>query len=518
MTELTEMTGMADLNDMTPALPDTSGHIETPAGRETQKQLVDPSVFPDFKISGCFSSNMIIQRDKTIGIFGFSRHTGMKVTGTFSGSDETYAETEVGSDGRFRLEFPPRHWSKEPSVMIISSAFGSYIFSGILIGDVWLIGGQSNAECCLAHCISTTPDIEAEISENDNFRLFRQSQAKAFEFREDCAQPKYDIIDPTWRWKKPDRNASLEFSAMGYYFAKILTRLTDVPLGLIMACPGGACLRELMPEELSVARGYTVGANMPVGGYYNTLINPLMGLSFRGQLFFQGESEGGWKDMAYNYAEDLKALIDDERARFGCDFPLYNVQLSTYREEGKSYFPYLHIVRVRQFDAVSLIKNSHLAVAMDLGARPGDSDFAHSMYKSELGRRLAMQVYAYEYGGAEKLNDTAEYESPVPVGVTSEDGSFVVKFKNCGEGLKTVNGEAPAGFGIIFEGEEEPVQAETVITTTDTIKVLHPADAAIEIHGKPVAITYAQFHIADKEHANLVNSFGLPMPAWRISL
>jgi sialate O-acetylesterase len=472
-------------------------------------------MFPDFKLSGCFSSHMVIQRRAFAKVYGFSRHPGLKVKGIWTGAGISESETFVGNDGRFTLEFAPREAEKDPSCMIISSVYGSYVLSDILVGDVWMIGGQSNAECHLAQCMSAEPEILPEISADDNFRLFFQSQARAFDFREDCAYPRDEIIDTSWRWTRPGKYESLNFSAIGYYFAKELTRHTDVPLGMVMICAGGACLRELMPYGLSVERGYTVGANMPVGGYYNTLISPFARFPFYGQIFFQGESEGIWKEMAYSYDADLAALVEDERNTFKIDFPFYNVQLSSYREEGKQYFPHLHVVRIRQFDAVSEIKDSHLAVSMDLGSLPSDSDFAHSPHKAELGRRLALQAFAYEYDGEKAMEDPAEYESPAPVSVEKAEGGFLIKFKNTGKGLKTRPGTAsvPAGFGFVLKGEEEMRNAKAEFISPDTVFV-----SAFESDGEISHVCYAFFHLAYPKNANVVNSFGLPLPAFRLSV
>ena len=500
-----------DDNIAAPALPDAEGAIGPEYSEWAREPLFDIESLPDFKVSGCFSSHMVLQRRVPCAVFGFSRHAGLKVKGVWYGRYKETAETEVGYNGCFRLEFSPREAEREPSVMIISSSYGSYIFSDILVGDIWMIGGQSNAEYHLESCINYTPELLGEMSEEDNFRLFHQSQAAAFEFRENCAKPSRDIIVPTWSWKRPGRSASLGFSAMGYYFAKELTRYTDVPLGLVMICAGGACIRELMPYDLSVERGYTVGANMPVGGYYNTLISPFASFPFRGQLFFQGESEGIWKEMAWSYDSDLAAFVEDERTTFGVDFPFYNVQLSSYRDEGRQYFPFLHIVRARQFDAVSEIRRSYIAVAMDLGSLPSDSDFAHSPHKAELGRRLAMQVYAHEYGGDRKMPDPAEYESPAPVLLTETEGGYEIIFKNIGEGLKTRLGDEPAGFGFVPEGEEEQHSVKAEIVAPDTVFV-SIGEAAKDL--KISYVSYAFTHPGYPENANIVNSFGLPLPAF----
>ena len=49
------------------------------------------------------------------------------------------------------------------------------VMEDILIGDVWLIGGQSNAELNLAPCMTLTPSLE--FYEDEAIRLFTQTQA-----------------------------------------------------------------------------------------------------------------------------------------------------------------------------------------------------------------------------------------------------------------------------------------------------------------------------------------------------
>ena len=489
-----------------PALPQADGLVA--AAQPQGDGAIKIEQLPEFKVSGCFSSHMVLQRRKPVRVFGFSRHPGMQVRGSWQGEE---VASVVDAKGRFELIFKAREAQREPSRMVIDAECGRAEFEDILMGDVWLIGGQSNAECHLSQCIQVTPELYDRISPEDDFRLFCQTQAGAYELRDDCAEPAYDIIDPAWRWQRPDRDAALNFSAMGYYFAKELTKYTDVPLGLFMICAGGACLRELMPAELANARGYTLGANMPVGGYYNTLISPLLGLEFYGQLFFQGESEGCWAETAPRYCGDLAAFVADERARFHTDFPFYNVQLCSYRTEGPQFFPYHEIVRLEQFDALKAIPNSYLAVCRDLGARPEDADWAHSPHKAELGRRLAMQVYAYEYGGAAAMPDPAEYESPVPAEVTRTPEGFEVKFKYAGAGLRTGDGNALTGFGIRSVDDAKAKPAEAEIVARDAVLVRSKREA----QDTAAEVCFAYDFSAYMADANLVNSFGLPAPSFR---
>ena len=53
---------------------------------------------PEFKISGIFSSHMVLQREKPIKVWGFSTHVGTQVTGSFMGETVNAA---VGDDNKF---------------------------------------------------------------------------------------------------------------------------------------------------------------------------------------------------------------------------------------------------------------------------------------------------------------------------------------------------------------------------------------------------------------------------------
>ena len=213
---------------------------------ETDESLESTWVCPEFKVSGVFTSHMVLQREKTIKIWGFSTHIGTKVAGHFMGETAT---ATVGEDNRFELRFSARPECAEPQVMVISDEFEHIItLEDILIGDVWLIGGQSNAELHLAPCMALTPSVDFD--ENDNFRLFHQTGAVGRVKGLEDNSRQMDIIDPEWTWQRPDKENSLKFSAVGWYFAKELMKHISTPIGLIMIAAGGICLRELMTDFL----------------------------------------------------------------------------------------------------------------------------------------------------------------------------------------------------------------------------------------------------------------------------
>ncbi len=497
---------MTDIEQNAPALPTSEETVATAAA---------DWICPAFKVAGIFSSHMVLQREKPIRVWGFSDTPGSRVAGCFMG--ETVTAT-VGEDNRFTLTFSPRPYTRDGQIMVISDDRDHTVtFADILVGDVYLIGGQSNAELNLAPCMVLTPSIEFD--ENDNFRLFAQTQAYVAEHKDAfCGAPQPDIINPAWCWKRPDREASLAFSAMGWYVARELQRQIDIPVGMVMMAAGGACLCELLPAELAHGQGYTHGAGVPEAGYYNTLIHPLEGLAFRAQIYFQGESEGGNRAWAEKYVYELTLLVTDERARFGCQFPFYNVQLSDYCDEGVQYFPFHDMIRIQQFNALSVIPDSTLTVDMDLGAPEDHPDWAHSPRKLELGERLAKLILAKEYG----IGRLTEVQSPRPYAASlSEDRTkVIVEFTDVDSGL-IVSGHNPAdsngmevrGFSLGDYDHRTPAKATLFTRHSVVVEVPADIDPAALSH-----VNYAYFHRVTPETADLRGGNNLPAPAFSVKI
>ena len=464
---------------------------------------------PAFQVSGAFSSNMVLQRDEPILIWGFSDTPGSKIFGEFMGER---AEGVVGADNKWTLTFSAHAYEKNGQEMKITDERGhKCIFSDILIGDVWFVGGQSNAELTLAPCAPFTPEIEFD--ENDNFRLFTQTQAYPYLHPEKCEYPYPDVINPEWTWKKPDESASKAFSAMGWYFAKEVTRKIDIPLGMIMIAAGGACMRELLPVELAHACGYTSGNLVREGGYFNSLIHPFIPLPFKAMLFFQGESEGGWREYAERYDQELKLLVEDERTRFNRNFPFYNVQLSDYGNNTFDYFKWLDIARVKQVDAKSIIENYTLTVDMDLGAPEGYEDWAHSPLKKPLALRLAKLALSKEYGiGCETdaLSSMPEKAvrngNEIEITFTPEEKRLLIRGKTPEQ---SINHPLP-GFSVGAYDTRVPAPAYLTGANKLTVKIPEGADDTMVNYAFSIRVT--------KETANLENENGLPCPAFSIAV
>ena len=315
---------------------------------------------------------------------------------------------------------------------------------------------------------------------------------------------------------------------MGWYFAHEVTKHIGIPLGMVMMAAGGACVRELLPMELAHGEGYFFGANVQEGGYYNTLIHPWLGLPCKAMLFFQGESEGGDRTLAEKYAYELALLVADERARFGQDFPFYNVQLSDYRDEGTQFFPWHDIIRIQQHKALSIIPNSTLTVDMDLGAPEDWPDWAHSPRKLELGERLALLALAKEYG----IGRETECSSPRPVmaSLSNDRTKIVVEFTDIAAGL-IVSGHNPAdSYGMEVRGftvgdYDHRTPARATVTSRHAVTVDIPAEVLAAAEADPDnakalmgQVNYAFSLRITPENADLRGGNNLPAMAFSMSV
>ena len=143
---------------------------------------------------------------------------------------------------------------------------------------------------------------------------------------------------------------------------------------------------------------------------------------------------------------------------------------------------------------------------MDLGSRDEDSDWAHSPHKAELGRRLAAQVLAREYG----IGSLESASSPMPEeAVLSEDGTkAIVRFTNVNGALKTISGQAVCGFSFGGRDDRKPAVAEIMSDCEVSVAVPRGADTSL--------LGYAFFVSVNGGNANLRGGTGLPAPAFLI--
>lgn len=464
-------------------------------------ELMSECTASAFKISGAISSHMVFQRNAGIRVWGTADTKGSVIFGEFMG--ET-ASSKVSASGDWLLEFSARDTQTVPQIMKIYTETGeTEILEDILIGDVYLITGQSNAEMTMGACIQAYPEDQGFLY-RDNMRIFAQNREYIVNHPETWGSPQEDVVDPDWRWQKSADEAVYAFSALGYYFGRMLAdTLPELPIGLIMGAAGGAQIIELMPPETAAALGYSNSATVGASGFYNTLLHPFIKMPVRAAVYYQGESESVPSCFSV-YGRDLEALVRDLRKAWGIPFKFYNVQLSTHGAESEEMWPSIGEIRAIQYAAADTIPDYYVVASFDSGKKDNDPDFAHPYYKKVPGERLAKLVLSEEYGLLDK-----EYASGPYVVKAEKAGAYAeLTFKYTADGLKTCDGCELKGFQTEKNGVRKNAAAS--IAGKNTVRV--------ELESGVDSICYAIQVQPDKAGANLANSADIPAPAFRVRI
>ena len=184
-------------------------------------QSAEPSAKALPFVSPIFGDNMVLQRGKVNTIWGWSE-PGDKVHVEISGKS---ASAVAGADRRWQVKIhPPR--AGGPYTVTIK---GQQIVElhNVLVGDVWLCGGQSNMQVSLRFANNGEEEVKAA-----NFPEIR--------FFSVGAHPAYhhtDLVDGTWKVVSPE--TADRVSAVAYYFARKVQEEIQVPIGLVVDALGG---------------------------------------------------------------------------------------------------------------------------------------------------------------------------------------------------------------------------------------------------------------------------------------
>ena len=192
------------------------------------------------RVHGVFSSNMVIQRDKPIMIWGWAE-PGAEVSVRFG--DERANVTAAGETGRWEAVFPAREASADPLTLTVARGDDTIEMDNIVIGDVWVMNGQSN----MAHPLHRTleGDIESAQAHLPLLRALRINPNEQAEPQEDL--PRSALAHGGWIEISPQNAGGI--SAIGYAFGSRIQRALGVPIGLIDNGRGGASIESLVPPH-----------------------------------------------------------------------------------------------------------------------------------------------------------------------------------------------------------------------------------------------------------------------------
>ncbi len=486
----------------------SSAGFKAKATYDTKYTAPDTVADPTFHISSAFGSHMVLQRNAKVPVWGVSTYIGETVTVTFKGQEKTAIVTE---DGKWTVTFDSMPADKTPAELTATCNGKTEVLTDILVGDVFIIGGQSNADMALANSGTTYSNAYKQQlidSAEGNIRFFRQGKLDAMKVPETMNAPQYEPINGNV-WTRETFGTANSFCAFGFFFGHALYNEIDVPIGMIMAASAGSPLSQLMSKEAADATGYDrYESGIPVSGMYNALMNPFINMSFKGMLFFQGESEHALAKTDYGkYNEYLNAYVEDLREKNGNDFPFYYAQVGTY--PGLN-FTGIGEQRAVQFEGLKVINNSGMIVTMDMGARADYHDTAHSPYKEPIGQRFADLVLAKTYG----IADENYVVSPIAQYATKTADGIVVTFKNVGDGLKRIGEhETLSGFRAMTGPATYVNVAATILSDNTVLVHTNGIEGVIGVAYGVENICYTNYPEGNGDLtcvANLGNSVDLP--------
>ena len=494
----------------------TSFTPDTRSGGSPQTST-EPGLTPSLlHLPVCFTDNMVLQRDRPVAIWGDAT-PGSEITVTFA---DQIVKTKADKHGKWRTQLDPMPASAEGRTLTIRSSIGNLqsTLTNVLVGEVWLAGGQSN----MAFGLGGHRDSEKHLPKEDN-PLIRILHVPVTEFG--------PINRERTAWAICGPQSTPRFSAVAYFFATELQRRLEIPIGIIGSYRGGTWnenwmtpasikgdpeLKHLFEEyedaygkfkdeaeyeaayqefrvkmkEWQAKGGWSHGPvpTPPVGpkssrrpsGLYECMIKPLQPYTIKGVIWYQGEGNS-WR---YDEFRTLfPAFIEGWRKTWeNPELPFYFVQLPPFKAEQWPHF------RQAQLDCAKAIPNCGMVVSEGCG----DLEDIHPKVKKPIGMRLAQAA------GVEQYGHPGPAYGPMQKSVERKDNKLIVTFDYVGSGL-VCNGEKLSSFEIAGK-DDEFVKADAVIVG-DTIEVSSQGVAVPE----SVRYAYAPFPVMD-----LFNKEGLP--------
>lgn len=198
-----------------------------------------------FRVMNVFSNHMVLQRDKNIHIFGEAEEgTNVKVTLIHSNGSEVSVKTETENE-KWLAILPP--CSAELNCSLVVDAYknskkiDTIEYTDVAIGEVWLAGGQSNMELELKDCEGGQDTLKYDNNPNVRFYYTQKNPYKNKEFYES---------EENSGWQTFDSESARAWSAVGYYFARKLSKdLDGVTVGIIGCNWGGTSASAWMNNE-----------------------------------------------------------------------------------------------------------------------------------------------------------------------------------------------------------------------------------------------------------------------------
>ena len=486
-----------------------------PEGAFVLAQTVYSAITGDYgglKMPLLYTDSMVLQREVPLTIQG-TANAGDQVTVSIA---DRQMKTKVGPNGKWSVTLPPLK-AGEPYTLKISTNQKVLQYHNVLAGEVWLCSGQSNMEFMLKQASTARLDIPR--AADQELRLYDMKAR----WRTNAVEWETTVLDSLnhlqyykdTEWKECAPETVSDFSAIAYYFGKMLRDSLKVPVGLICNAVGGspteawidrtsleyhfpAILKDWTQNDfiqewvrgraaLNIKKSVNNRQRHPYEPcyLYESGIRPLEQYPIRGIIWYQGESN------AHNWEAHealFKLLVNAWRKNWNDDcLPFYYVQLSSLDRPSWPWF------RDSQRRMLNEISDIGMAVSSD----HGDSLDVHPTCKQPVGERLARWALNKTY-----LKDIVP-SGPLFRGADVRGEKVYLSF-DYGQGMRSSDGKSLRCFEVAeFEGIYYPATAEVV-------------GEQVKVYSKEVRNPrYVRYGWQPFTRANLVNRAGLPASTFR---
>jgi sialate O-acetylesterase len=512
----------------------------------------------ELRMPNVFGDKMVLQRDKPVKLWGWA-DTNQKVEATLGGQ---MLQTTADEKGQWALALKPMDANGKGQTLVVKAGKDTLAYEDVLIGEVWVCGGQSNMEWTLRS--TRDADLEIQSADSPEIRFLRLPKVANLKAQDDFPVKSSGNPEENWRQAIPDQVENC--TGVGYYFARRLNRVLKVPVGLVDVSWGGTmaqhwCSKKTLREIKEVdpyfekfeaalnewrkgggaegadkryeadlkaykearakweekkegraprgpnAKAYSdpAGKGQP-GGMFNGMIIPIAKLSIRGVLFYQGENNSftvGWKP----FYRTFPSVISDWRKAFGNnELPFGIVQIAGWsNRRGMTYDMNHHCNVIREIQHIVWQGTSKTGLIATYDTNSNGS--IHPGRKLPVGERSARwalaEVYGFKTDGGRK---DLEWMGPVYESHSIEGGKVVINFKEeTRRGLR-LDQDVEVGFYVAGEDQVFHEARARVDGGKGTVIVWHD-----EIP-KPVAVRYA---FSNLPMGGLMNARELPAYPFR---
>lgn len=425
------------------------------------------------KLPALVSSNMVLQRDANINLWGKSLPN--EIVALECSWLNGMVETQADSTGRWKVQVRTTKSKNKQTIKIIDKE-SVVKLENILFGEVWLCSGQSNMECTMSGYYN-----QPVLGKNEALLEARNPNLRLFTVKKEAAKQPLEKLKSFEPWVEAGMESVSNFSATAYFFGEQLQKQLQVPVGLIVSAWGGSAIEPWISEEALDDRMIQLSdypektsKNRTNTLLYNAMINPIVNYTIKGVLWYQGESN---RHNPLDYAQFQQCMVKDWRSRWQQgDFPFYYVQISPYNYNDLTAFSSYSntaYVREQQLIALDSIPKSGMVVTLD----NGEENCIHPANKKLVATRLLYQALNKTYGFS-----SIDCEGPKYTHLETQDNNLLVYFDHIENGMYS-----PSGLANFEVAGEDKVfyPAEAKFKSRKPYLVLHSDKVA-----NPVAVRY----------------------------